>query len=110
MAMRKIKKDDVVIILTGDDRGKKGKILRVLKNRVIVEGINLVKKNIKGNPQTGERGGIIDREASIAISNVALAPTIKGTKSNSNKVGFKFLENGHKVRYFKSNGELVDIG
>ena len=109
MAMQKIKKDDVVIVLTGDDKGKKGKILRVLEKRLIVEGINLVKKHVKGNPQTGERGGVIDREASIAVSNVALASTIKGAKSNS-KIGFKFLEDGRKVRYFKSSGELVDVG
>ena len=91
---------------------KKGRVLRVVKTqkamRVIVEGINLRKKHVKANPQAGEQGGIIAKEASMAISNVALAASTKGSKKTS-KIGFKFLEDGSKVRYFKSNNELVDI-
>jgi large subunit ribosomal protein L24 len=112
MAMHKIKKDDVVIVLAGDDKGKKGRVLRIVKKekaiRVIVEGINLRKKHVKANPQANEKGGIVAKEASMVISNIALAASIKGSKKTS-KVGFKFLEDGSKVRYFKSNNELVDI-
>jgi large subunit ribosomal protein L24 len=109
MAMRKIKKNDVVVVLVGNDRGKRGRVLRVVKKqRVIVEGVNLVKKHVKSNPQSGEQGGVINREATMPISNVALALSVKGSKKSS-KVGFKFLEDGRKVRYFKSDNELVDV-
>lgn len=112
MAMHKIKKDDIVMVLAGDDKGKKGRVLRIVKTkktmRVVVEGINLRKKHVKANPQANEQGGIIAKEASMDISNIALAAATKGSKKTS-KVGFKFLEDGSKVRYFKANNELVDI-
>jgi len=109
MAMQKIKKDDVIVVLTGNDKGKKGRILRVVEGKkVIVEGINLVKKHTKGDPQSGRQGGIIDKESALHISNVALASSTKGAKK-TNKVGFKFLDDGRKVRYIKSNNELIDL-
>ncbi len=106
--MLKIKKNDEVIVLTGRDKGKRGKVLKVLlkQKRALVEGINLIKKHQKPNPSTGAGGGVITREASIHISNIALYnPTTK----SSDRVGIKVLQDGRKVRYFKSNNELVDI-
>ncbi len=106
--MLKIKKDDDVIVLTGKDKGKQGKVLRVIpaKNRAMVEGINLIKKHVKPNPRTGTAGGVVTREASIHLSNIALYNPI--TKK-ADRVGIKILEDGRKVRYFKSNSELVDV-
>lgn len=111
--MRKIKKDDEVIILSGKDKGKRGKVLKVLVSkidpdniRVLVEGVALMKKHTRGNPQAGQPGGIIEKESSIHISKTAIYNPI--TKK-ADRVGFKMLENGDKVRIFKSNGEVVDI-
>ncbi len=105
--MRKIKKGDEVVVITGKDRGKRGTVLRVLdENRVIVENINVAKKHTKANPQGGQAGGILDKEMPMQVSNVALynAETGKG-----DRVGFKILEDGRKVRIFKSTGEVVDV-
>lgn len=103
--MRKIKRDDEVIVIAGRDKGKRGKVVRVLADRVIVAGINLIKKHQKPNPQAGVAGGIIEKEASIHTSNVAIYnPATK----QADRVGFKVLENGDKVRVFKSNGEAVE--
>jgi len=103
--MLKIKRDDEVIVIAGRDKGKRGKVVRVLAERVIVSGINIVKKHQKPNPQAGVAGGIIEKEASIHTSNVALYnPATK----QADRVGFKILENGDKVRVFKSNGEAVE--
>ncbi|KPJ68160.1 MAG: 50S ribosomal protein L24 [Coxiella sp. DG_40] len=112
MACR-IKKGDKVTVLTGKSKGVSGKVLRVLKdsNKVIIEGVNLIKKHEKPNPQAQKPGGVVEKEAPIHISNVALAlPLQKGkdTKKYS-KVGFKTLEDGRKVRYFKYNDELVEV-
>lgn len=106
MAMRKIKSNDEVIVLVGKDKGRRGKVLRVLKNdRVVVEGINMVKKHLRPNPNQGVQGGILDKEAPIHVSNVALYnPATK----KADRVGFKVLEDGKKVRYFKSNNEIID--
>ncbi len=106
--MFKIKKDDDVIVLTGKDKGKRGKVLRVIpaKTRAVVEGINLVKKNVKANPRANTTGGVITKEASIHLSNLALYNPI--TKK-ADRVGVRVLEDGRKVRYFKSNNELVDV-
>ncbi len=108
--MQKIKKGDQVVVLAGKDKGKVGKVLSIknsgTKRKVVVEGINLVCKTIKANPEREERGGFRQIEAAIALSNVALY-NIETKKPD--RVGFKFLENGDKVRYFKSNGVLVDI-
>lgn len=110
--MQRIKIDDEVIVITGKDKGSRGKVIKVLKNkqreifRVLVEGVNLVKKHVKPNPRADQQGGIVDREAPIHISNVAIFNNLTG---KADKVGIKVLEDGRKVRYFKSNGELVDI-
>jgi large subunit ribosomal protein L24 len=106
--MQKIKKGDEVIILAGKDKGRRGKVLKVLPatDRAMVEGINLVKKHVKPNPQTQTTGGIVTREASIHLSNLALYNPV--TKK-MDKVGIKVLDDGRKVRYFKSTNELVDI-
>lgn len=104
--MRKIKQADEVIVLTGRDKGKRGKVNRVLADgRLIVSGIQMVKKHQKPNPQAGVTGGIIEKEAPIAISNVGLFNSATG---KADRVGFKILEDGKKVRVFKSNGETID--
>ena len=105
--MNKIKKGDDVIVLTGKDKGRQGQVIKVIKNRkVLVENINIVKKHQKGNPNTGEESGIIEKEMPIHISNVMLLNPIT---NKGDKVGFKILEDGRKVRFFKSNNEVVDI-
>ena len=105
--MHKIKKGDEVIVLTGKDKGRRGQVLNVIKNRkVLIENVNLVKKHQKGNPNTGEVSGIIEKEMPIHVSNVILFNPI--TKKGD-KVGFRILEDGRKVRFFKSNNEVVDI-
>lgn len=104
--MRKIKCDDEVIVIAGRDKGKKGKVTQVLKDgRLIVSGVQIVKKHQKPNPQAGVPGGIVEKEAPIQISNVAL---YNAATEKADKVGFKVLEDGKKVRVFKSNGEAVD--
>ncbi len=103
--MLKIKRDDEVIVIAGRDKGKRGKVVRVLADRVIVAGINLIKKHQKPNPQAGVAGGIIEKEASIHTSNVAI---YNSKTKQADRVGFKILENGDKVRVFKSNGEAVE--
>ena len=106
--MRKIKSDDEVIVLVGKDKGKRGKVLRVLANdRVVVSGISMVKRHTKSNrspdPTKNKEGGIIEKEASIAISNVAI---VNPETNKADRVGFKF-EDGTKVRIFKSTGAIV---
>ncbi|UTF59499.1 50S ribosomal protein L24 [Gilvimarinus sp. DA14] len=102
--MRKIKRDDEVIVIAGRDKGKRGKVVRVLANdKVIVSGINLVKKHQKPNPQLGVAGGIVEKEAAIHVSNVAIYNAATG---KADRVGFK-VEGDKKVRVFKSNGEAV---
>ena len=104
--MAKIKKGDDVIVRTGKDKGKSGRVTRILKdNMVLVEGMNQVKKNQKPNPNAGVSGGIIVKDMPINISNIGLYnPETK----KADRVGFKFLEDGKKVRYFKSTNEVVD--
>ncbi|MDC0225595.1 50S ribosomal protein L24 [Gammaproteobacteria bacterium] len=105
--MKKIKKGDQVTVLSGKDKGRTGTVLRMLNNsKVLVENINIVKKHQKGNPNTGQEGGIIEKEMPIHISNVMLFNPITNQKD---KVGIKTLEDGTKVRFFKSNNEVVDI-
>ena len=105
--MRKIKKGDDVIVLTGKDKGKRGTVTRVTTDdRIVVENVNMVKRHTKPNPQRGIAGGIVEKEAAIDISNVALFNPI--TKK-ADRVGFRVLEDGRKVRFFKSNDEVVDI-
>jgi len=107
--MKRIKSGDEVIIIAGKSKGHVGKVLRVSEETVVVEGGNLIKKHVKANPQQSEsRGGIITKEAPLHVSNVAHYNPI--TKK-ADKVGFKILDNGgvsKKVRYFKSNNEIID--
>ena len=105
--MQKIKQGDEVIVIAGRSKGQRGNVLKRLdENRLLVENVNMVKKHVKGNPRTGENGGIIDKEAPIQISNVMIfnPHTQKG-----DRVGFKTLEDNRKVRFFRSNGEVIDI-
>jgi len=100
----KLKRDDEVIVIAGKDKGKTGKISTVLANgKVIIEGVNTVKKHQKPNPQAGVTGGIIEQAAPIEVSNVAILNSETG---KADRVGFR-LEDGKKVRFFKSNNELV---
>ncbi len=101
----KIRRDDEVIVLTGKDKGKRGKVTQVLvqSGKVIVEGINLVKKHQKPVPALGVAGGIVSKESAIDASNVAIFNPATG---KADRVGFR-IEDGKKVRFFKSNGELV---
>ena len=101
----KIRRDDEVIVLAGKDKGKTGKVTRVLveKSKVFVEGVNLVKKHQKPVPQLQQPGGIVDKEAPIHVSNVAIVNPATG---KADRIGFRF-EDGKKVRFFKSNNELV---
>jgi large subunit ribosomal protein L24 len=104
--MQKIKKGDAVIIRTGKDKGKQGTVSQVLKdNKVLVQGINQVKKHQRGNPNAGVQGGIIDKEMPIDISNVGL---FNPETKKADRVGFRFLDDGRKVRYFKSTDQVVD--
>ena len=105
--MRKIKKGDEVIVITGKDKGKRGSVLRVLDDdRVLVENTNMAKKHQKPNPALGTPGGIIEKEMPLHVSNVAVYNPATG---EADRIGFKNLEDGRKVRYFKSNGEVVDV-
>ncbi len=101
----KIRRDDEVIVLAGKDKGKTGKVTRVLveKSKVFVEGVNLVKKHQKPVPQLQQPGGIVDQEAPIHVSNVAVVNPATG---KADRIGFR-VEDGKKVRFFKSNNELV---
>ncbi|OGT46718.1 MAG: 50S ribosomal protein L24 [Gammaproteobacteria bacterium RIFCSPHIGHO2_12_FULL_41_20] len=105
--MKKIKKGDEVIVIAGKDKGKKGIILTVLnaEEKVIVEGINLVKKHVKANPNAGERGGVVTKPMPIHRSNVMLHDP---TSQKGSRVGIRTEEDGKKVRYFKSSNELVN--
>lgn len=107
--MRKIKRDDEVVVIAGRDKGKRGKVNRVLPdNRVIVSGVNMIKKHQKPNPQLGVAGGIVEKEAAIQASNVAI---YNPATQKADRVGFKIVEEGgeqRKIRIFKSNGEAVE--
>ena len=104
--MNKIRRGDEVVVLTGKDRGRRGTVVRMYDDgRVLVEGINVARKHQKPNPNAGVPGGIVDKEMPIDISNVLLYNPV--TKKGD-RVGFRFLEDGTKVRYFKSNDEVVD--
>lgn len=104
--MNKIRKGDEVIVIAGKDKGRRGTVLRrVDDERVVVEGINRVKKHVRPNPMKGEVGGIVEKAMPIHISNVAL---FNPNAQKGDRVGIKQLEDGRKVRFFKSNGELVD--
>lgn len=104
--MNKIRKGDEVVVLTGKDRGRRGAVLRVLdEERVVVEGVNRAKKHVRPNPLKGEVGGIVEKEMPLHVSNVAL---FNPATQKGDRVGIRVLEDGRRVRFFKSNGELVN--
>ncbi len=104
--MQKIRKGDEVLVMTGSDKGKRGKVQEVRADgRLIVTGVRRVKKHRKPNPQAGVAGGIIEQEAPIQVSNVALFNEATG---KGERVGIKSLKDGRKLRFFKSNGEMID--
>jgi len=105
--MKKIRKGDQVVVLTGRDKGKRGSVLRMLDDgRVVVQSINMIKRHTKPNPNKGVTGGIVEKEASIDISNIAL---LNPTTGKGERVGFKTLTDGRKVRVWKKSGEVVDV-
>jgi large subunit ribosomal protein L24 len=103
--MNRIRKGDRVLVITGKNRGQKGEVLRVAADRVVVQNINIVKRHTKANPQANQPGGVIEREAPIHISNVMLLNAMTG---KGERVGFKVLEDGRKVRVFRSSGEAIE--
>ena len=105
--MKKIRKGDKVVVLAGRDKGKQGTVLRVLEDsRVLVENVNMIKRHTKPNPNKGVTGGIIDREAPIHASNVALFNPATG---KGERVGMRVMQDGSKVRFFKKSGEVADV-
>ena len=104
--MNKIRKGDNVVVLSGRDKGRKGAVVQVLADgRVVVESVNMVKKHTKPNPQAGKPGGIVEKEMPLPASKVAIwNPAAK----KADRVGFKLLADGKKVRFFKSTGEMLD--
>ena len=105
--MKRFRKGDQVIVVSGKDKGRQGMILKVMADdRVLVESINMVRKHTKPNPMQGVEGGIVDKEMPLHVSNVMLFNPVT---NKGDRVGFKILEDGRKVRYFKSNGEVVDV-
>ena len=106
--MSKIKKGDEVVVLTGRDKGKRGIVLNVMMDmdKLIVENVNMVKRHTKGNPAQGSAGGIIEKEKAVHISNVAIWNPII---NKADRIGFRTLEDGQKVRFYKSNNEVVDV-
>lgn len=106
--MNRIKKGDEIIVITGKDKGRRGTVIRVNEedDRVLIEGINIVKKHQKPNPNAGVQGGIVDEEREIHLSNVMLYNSVT---DKGDRIGIKTLEDGLKVRFFKSSNEVVDI-
>jgi large subunit ribosomal protein L24 len=104
--MKKIRKGDQVIVIAGKDKGRRGTVLRVDEDRVVVESVNVVKRHQKPNPNRGVQGGIVQKEMPLHISNVML---YNPTTDKGDRVGVRALEDGRRVRYFKSNNEVVDV-
>ena len=104
--MKTIRKGDEVIVIAGKDKGRRGTVLRVDGDRVVVENVNLVKKHQKPNPSKGVTGAIVQKEAPVHVSNLALFNPVA---KKADRVGFKQLEDGRKVRIFRSTGEMVDV-
>jgi len=105
--MNKIRKGDQVVVLAGRDKGKRGAVLRMLQDgRVLVQNVNMIKRHTRPNPNKGITGGIVDKEGPIDISNIAL---LNPTTGRSERVGFKSLADGRKVRVWKKSGEVVDV-
>ena len=106
--MQRLKKGDEVIVLSGRDKGKIGEVLQILPDgRALVNVVNVVKRHTKPNPNKGQQGGIIEKETPIHLSNIALYNPV--TK-RADRIGIKTLEDGRRVRFYKSNGEVVDLG
>ena len=103
--MNRIKKGDQVVVIAGKDKGKRGDVVRVAGDKVVVSNINVIKRHTKPNPQAGQAGGVIEREAPIHISNVMLFNPATG---KGERIGFKVLEDGRKLRVFRSSGESID--
>jgi large subunit ribosomal protein L24 len=103
--MNRIRKGDQVIVITGADKGKKGEVVRIAGDRIVVSNVNIIKRHTKPNPQANQPGGIIEREAPVHISNVMLFNRAAG---KGDKVGIKVLEDGRKQRVFRSSNEAVD--
>lgn len=103
--MNRIRKGDQVIVTAGADKGKTGEVIRIAGDKVVVQNVKIIKRHTKANPQAGQAGGIIEREAPIHVSNVMLLNPVSG---KGEKVGFKVLEDGRKLRVFRSSGEAVD--
>ena len=104
--MNKIRKGDQVVVITGKDKGKRGEVSRVVDAaKVVVDGINRVKKHQRPNPMKGTTGGIVEIDMPLQVSNVAIFNPVT---QKADRVGFRLLEDGRKVRFFKSNGEMID--
>ncbi len=104
--MRKIRKGDNVVVIAGRDKGKRGSVLRVVDDsHVVVEGVNRVKKHQRPNPMKGTTGGIVEMEVPIDVSNIAI---LNPATQKADRIGFRLLEDGRKVRFLKSNGEVID--
>ncbi|WP_222565653.1 50S ribosomal protein L24 [Novilysobacter antarcticus] len=103
--MNRIKKGDHVIVTAGKDKGKRGDVVRVAGDKVVVSNVNIIKRHTKPNPQVGQAGGVIEREAPIHISNVMVFNPASG---KGERVGIKVLEDGRKMRVFRSSGEALD--
>ena len=103
--MNRIKKGDQVVVIAGKDKGKRGDVVRVAGDKIVVSNINIIKRHTKPNPQANQPGGVIEREAPIHISNVMLFNPVSG---KGDRVGFKVLEDGRKLRVFRSSGEAID--
>ena len=106
--MARIKKGDEVVVIAGKDKGKRGVVLSVDNDmdKVFVENVNMIKKHTKGNPMQGAPGGIVEKEAAIHVSNIAIWNPVT---NKGDRIGYRQLEDGQKVRYFKSNNEVVDV-
>ncbi len=105
--MQRVKKGDEVIVLAGRDKGKRGNVLKLIdSDKALVDNVNIVKRHTRGNPNTGETGGILEKEAPIHLSNLALYNPVS---NKGERIGYKVLEDGRKVRYFKSNNEVIDL-
>ena len=103
--MNRIRKGDQVVVISGKDKGKRGDVVRVAGDKIVVSNINVIKRHTKPNPQAGQPGGVIEREAPIHISNVMLFNPATG---KGERIGFKVLEDGRKLRVFRSSGEAID--
>ena len=103
--MNKLKRDDEVVVIAGKDKGKRGTISQLLGDKVVVHGVNMVKRHTKPNPNAGQPGGIVESEAPLDVSNVAI---FNSDTNKADRVGIKVAEDGSKTRVFKSNGQEID--